>query len=134
MTPVARSLADRFLWAYNNLDEYMRKKLGEKAGVGHTALIMRMAETEQEFSLKQSDLQTFARLRNALIHNPYNDKVDPIAEPHEIVVQEYEAMVQRLLHPPCCLAIAVPRPAIYTTDWEQNVVEVVEVMNKKVYT
>jgi CBS domain-containing protein len=134
MTPSAKSQAERFLAAYNQLDDYMRRELREGPGVGHQNLIVKMAAQESDFSRGQSDLQTFARLRNALVHNPYSPGVDPIAEPHESVVEEYEKIVQRLLHPPSCLTIAVPASAVYATNWDQHVLEVVRVMNSKVYT
>jgi hypothetical protein len=62
MTPDARSLADRFLAAYNHLDEYMRIQLHQGLQVAHKNLIVKMAEKRPDFTQRQFDLLTFCKL------------------------------------------------------------------------
>ena len=74
-----------------------------------------------------------ARLRNAIIHNPYSETIDPIAEPHPDIVKRYAGLKDRILNPPKVLSIAVPAAKIYSTTMEAKALEVMRVMDKKIY-
>jgi CBS domain-containing protein len=133
MTPEPVTLSRRFLATYNKLDDYMRARLKRKLGAGHVALIEDLAKIEPLVQHFQRRLEAFAKLRNSIVHDSLPD-ADPIAEPHERIVEEYETILKLLLHPPEALKVAVNIDEIFTTDWEQCVVDVVATMNANVYT
>jgi len=130
---IAKSLSKRFLQAYNQLDEHMRKELREPPETPHKRLLAKMIAKNLLLEGKLYELETFARLRNSIVHTFFPD-AEPIAEPHERIVEEFEQLVRQILHPPTALSRAVLTQDIFTTNLDQRVIEVIGVMNSKVYT
>jgi len=128
--------SEKFLAIYNELDDYMRKELKEDTYVGHTDLIYKMARKGNNvFKCYGEDLKKYARLRNAIVHNPEKRISDPLAEPHEIIVSKYQDLLEKVLNPPLAInSIAVLKDDMYTTTLDANVLEIMKVMNKKTYT
>ncbi len=129
-----KSLSDKFLSIYNELDSFMRKNLNAESFVDHTTLLKNMSDKNRLFSSYFRDLKTFADLRNILVHNPYRANADPLFELHSYVVDKYEDIKNQVLHPPKALSIAVPRELIYTTTLGDNALDVMQVMDEKTYT
>lgn len=127
------SFANRLLATYKELDEHMRRALKRPPETSHMRLLETMAKSNPLFERALYDLQTFARLRNAIVHTELPDG-SPIAEPHEAGVIEYETTVAGLLNPPSALSVAIPSHRIFTTEWTRRVRDVIAVMNEKVYT
>ncbi len=117
---------------YNELDDYMRKRLGRRPGTPHTALVEELAKRDGYFRERADRLTTFARLRNALIHNVDADRYEPIAEPHPGVVK-YEAIVRYLKNPPLALKLAVPHVKLFTAVWASSITEVLATMRTNAY-
>jgi CBS domain-containing protein len=92
-----------------------------------------LAATNPLFERAQHELQTFAKLRNAIVHT-HLPNAAPIATPNEAAVAEYEKMVAGLLYPPPALSVAIALDNIFTTGWDERVRDVVAVMNEHVYT
>ena len=76
-----------FITIYNELDDFMRKELNQDHKASHSDLIRKMARKNKVFNIYMDELLSFARLRNAIIHNPYNRYAQPIADPHDYVVE-----------------------------------------------
>jgi CBS domain-containing protein len=111
----------------------MRQKLGKKPGFPHLQLIEEMITESALIGAKHRELEAFAKLRNAIVHTRYPD-AEPIAEPHERIVEDYEQAVRELIHPPSVMKMAIPVKDIFTTDLDQSVVAVITTMNSKAYT
>jgi predicted transcriptional regulator len=132
--PTELALSTRFIEAYNRLDEFMRKKLNTTRGVGHSQLLRDMVKREAMLPDYLFDLEGFAHLRNAIVHSPPGSDSRPIAEPHPDVVREYECLVSAVIEPPLASTMAVPLKDIFSTEWSDGVLQVVETMQAKTYT
>lgn len=131
----SKSNAEKFIIIYNELDRYMRTYLNEDERIGHTDLIKRMAKRSKLFLKNKDDLMLFARLRNSIVHNPYNSELDPIAEPHDKIIKRYKEIRDSLLNPPTALStIAVKGKNIYSITLEEYVFDVMNVMKENNYT
>ncbi len=129
-----KSRSARFLALYNKLDSLMKERLGRDDGFSHTRMVNELARKDILFRRYESELKSLARLRNAIVHNRYPDQADPIAEPHEYVVNRYEKIIDQVFNPPKALSIAVRRKEIYTTTLEANAIRVMRTMNQNRYT
>ncbi len=130
-----KSNADKFLIIYNELDKHMRTCLKAKPGTPNSHLIKLMAKSNRIFLRYKEDLLAFSRLRNAIIHNPYKKDAEPIAEPHDNVIERYEEILEKLTCPPSALStVAIPRKKIFTTDMESKVFDIMRVMLINSYT
>lgn len=135
MKKVRRTQSDKFLQIYNELDSFMRRelKLGDEAD--HAFMISEMArQGHRVFETFLFELRAFARLRNAIVHNPYQKIASPIAEPHPDIVKKYEKIVRLLVHQPKALSMAIPAHKIYTATLDTPVQEVMGIMLSRSYT
>lgn len=123
-----------FLGTYNELDEYLRRKLNVDDNVPHRTLIERMAKKDKILEKFKDDLIDCAKLRNAIIHNPYKNIADPIAEPHDYIVVKYRDMKDRIINPPRALDIAVLSKQIFSASLDSNAIDIMYTMNKNTYT
>ncbi len=129
-----QDLFEKFIGIYNQIDAYMRKSLSVEKYVDHSHLIRRMADQNKIFGQYLNELLTFADLRNVLDHNPYRIQAHPMAEPHEYIVKRYEEIKNLLFDPPKALSVAVKGSVIYSTTLDANAIEIMQVMNDKLYT
>lgn len=94
------------------------------------ALLIGSDKIPDRFKLR---LQTYAKLRNAIVHSERG--IDqPIAEPNLEEVERYERVVHQILNPPTVMSCAVPIQSIFAVSREDNVFRVIQEMNEKVYT
>ncbi len=108
-------------------------KLGPEAD--HSFLINEMGNRGYRmFSAYAYELRLFARLRNAIIHNPYKKTAHPIATPHKDIVEKYEYIKNSAINPPKALSVAVPGANISTATLKTNVQELMKNMIKMSYT
>ena len=130
-----KSNAEKFIVIYYELDRYMREYLDEDDRIGHTDLVKRMSKKNKVFAKNKDDLMLFAKLRNSIIHNPYNREIDPIAEPHDKIVDKYKEIRDRVLNPPVALdTIAVRGKSIYSVTTDEFAFDVMNVMRENNYT
>ncbi|MFL0250754.1 CBS domain-containing protein [Clostridium neuense] len=130
-----KSNAEKFIVIYNELDRYMRKCLDEDDRIGHTDLVKRMTKRNKTFAKNKDDLMLFARLRNSIIHNPYNREIDPIAEPHDKILDKYKEIRDKVLNPPIALdSIAVKGKNIYSVTVDEFAFDVMNIMRDNNYT
>ena len=71
----------------------MRRELNQDKWISHSELIRRMARTNKVFKAYMDDLLSYARLRNAIVHNPEKRNAHPIADPHDYVIEKYKKYV-----------------------------------------
>ena len=124
-----------FITIYNELDDFMRKELNQDHKASHSDLIRKMARKNKVFNIYMDELLSFARLRNAIIHNPYNRYAQPIADPHDYVVEKYKKILDYVLRPARALdTIAVKGKDIYTARLDDRALDIMIAMNKYAYT
>lgn len=133
-TSSAKDLYDQFVVIYNQIDDYMRTQPGVDKNTEHSYLISELSATNHLIKRFEVELKACARLRNVLTHSPFMRLVHPMAMPTVKLVERYQEILNSLLHPPTALSIAVPASQIYTTTMGSNALEVMQAMNKNVYT
>lgn len=127
--------ADEFLRIYNELDAFMRQRLSLDEKTDHSFMIQEMAKKGYRvFSDFGYELRLFARLRNAIVHNPYLKTSTPIAEPHPEIIEKYQHIRNMALNPPKALSIAIPGSSIFTATLRSNVQDLLKIMLEKSYT
>lgn len=89
--------AERFLNAFNRIENFLRKETNSKPGVSFVELVSRAAKFNNVVNKYKDDLKEFAQLRNAIVHQTTEQ---PIAIPVDEVVQNIERIAQYLLSPP----------------------------------
>lgn len=92
------SRAERFLAAYNIIDKTMKKEFRIDTHVSFSGTIDRVKKRDPIIEKYEADLREFAQLRNAIVH----ERVEPhyiIAEPHEQIVQRIEHIRDLLIRP-----------------------------------
>jgi len=122
-----------FLNIYNEVDAAMRHWANFDENVSHMYVIDQLSLRRGVVGAHREELKLYARLRNAIIHNPYSESIDPIAEPHDEIVKRYAQLKDRVLNPPKVMSIAVPAQKIYSTTMEAKALEVIRIMDKKIY-
>jgi predicted transcriptional regulator len=123
-----------FLSIYDELDEYMRRYLKADDNIPHRTLIERIAKKNNLLSKYREDLIDFAKLRNAIIHNPYRAMADPIAEPHENIVELYRNIRNKIINPSVALDISVKIKNIYCASPEDNAMQVMKIMSEQTFS
>lgn len=127
--------AEEFLHIYNEIDAFMRKSLQLGDEAEHTFMIQEMAKKGfRAFSDFGYELRLFARLRNAIVHNPYLRTANPIAEPHPDTVKKYKYILDLSINPPKALSIAIPGQKIFKATLKSNVQEILKTMLQHTYT
>lgn len=86
----------RFLTAYNRIDHTMRELAGVKHFLAFNRLIDQAKMNHPLVRKYEEDLRSYAKLRNAIIHNRTSVEYI-IAEPHMEVVEKIEKIDKELL-------------------------------------
>lgn len=110
-----------FLATCSDLDRHIRRILHQDEWV----VIKKMATKNEMFSRHKEDLINFAKLRNAIVHNPDKKYAKPIAEPHDYILDKYKEISDKVKYPP----IAINADNIYTTDINVFAIDVMKDMN-----
>lgn len=128
--------SERFVNTYNKLDKYMRQHSTKDYYESHLSLIDTMVRKGDVFFKKNSEiLKQFAKLRNAIVHNPKDNDSRTIAEPHDRVVKAYEEFLEKVTNPPLAIDnMSIPNKKIYKTYLNSNVFEVINIMKKNMYS
>ncbi|RYG48282.1 CBS domain-containing protein [bacterium] len=107
----------RFVDAYNDIDEFLRERLGEGDGVGFGTLLRAYSE---RYRLPPHDVELIrllSGLRNELIHS--TSFMEPLIEPSEHALSEIERLRDGLLRP--VRAIDRHRKAVVTLALEDTI-------------
>lgn len=130
------SNSHKFLAIYNEIDDFMRQDLKETRYIGHSDMIYKMIKKGNSvFNYYYEDLKKYARLRNAIVHNPDQRIADPIAEPHDAIVQQYQELLDKVVRPELALdKLAIPIDKLYTITPNTNILKAMKIMNENLYT
>ncbi|HHX61269.1 MAG TPA: CBS domain-containing protein [Epulopiscium sp.] len=130
------SNSQKFLATYNELDDFMRQDLNAENYVGHSDLIQKIIKKGNNvFNYHYQDLKSFARLRNAIVHNPDKRTADPIAEPHDEIVRQYQELLDKAVRPELALNhLAIPIDKLCVVTPNTNVLKAMEIMSKNSFT
>ena len=97
-----RSNARRFLDAFNGIEQLLR----DRSRVDDSFAFVRLLEISKEVVPMQRDkLRQMARLRNAIVHNPYDDANEPVADPRTKSVEFLEKQLEVIERPPLVLSV-----------------------------
>lgn len=127
-------LSERFIKIYNELDDFIRKKLNAEEYEDHASLLRVISTQNKLIYSFYKDLKMFSQIRNLLVHNPYKNKAKQLLYPDPYVVQMYEDIKNKIISPQKALAIAIKREQIFTITLKDNVIKVMGTMNEKTYT
>ena len=126
--------AEVFLFVYNKIDRFMRKELNKDERISHTELIDMISKKNKLFNKNNGHLKSFARLRNAIVHESYNI-AEPIAEPHEEIITQYKNIMNKVMEPDKALdTVAVQANNIFTANLEDDALEVMKKMQQNTFT
>ena len=101
-----KSNANRFITAYNRLDKCIRDIYNFKPALSFSDVIRKSASVNAVIKKYEDDLIDYGRLRNSIVHRS-DDRV--IAEPHDDVVEQLEAIVRKVTTPPLAMNSVVNR-------------------------
>lgn len=90
--------SDRFISAYNRIDQEMKEIAGAKEHHSFFRLIDMAKKKSAVIRRYEADLREYGDLRNAIVHHRTSVEY-VIAEPHDDVVEKMEEIEQALLHP-----------------------------------
>ncbi len=93
--------AQRFLFAYNQLDNSLRSIYSFKRSLTFSDIIRRAVSMNSVIRKYEETLVDYGRLRNSIIHRSNPNYI--IAEPHDDVVEEFEKIVKLVATPPLAL-------------------------------
>lgn len=130
-----KSNANRFMSAYNQLDEYMKQNLGnDSRNTTYYHRVHGMAAKDTTFRKYKELLHSFGELRNAIVHDFGVNGMEIIAEPHLEQVKIYEKILVEAMNPPKALTkMAVKIEDLYTLEPEYNVLKAIQIMAKENY-
>lgn len=90
--------SDRFISAYNRIDQEMKELSGAKEHHSFFRLIDMAKKKSAVIRRYEADLREYGDLRNAIVHHRTSMEYI-IAEPHDDVVAKMEEIEQALMHP-----------------------------------
>lgn len=130
-----KSNSIRFLEIYDKLDEFMRANLSanlpKNQDDAHSQLIRKLAKTNSVIGEYEYDLLSFARLRNSIVHNPNKKSYDPIAEPHDKVLGQYEEIYYEVTQPDWALDIGTKKEDMLIAYLNDNLLDTMRAMNNR---
>ena len=90
--------SDRFLQAFNRVEQHLRREAREDKFVSFGRLVREAEKRDRIVRRYAADLHEFADLRNAIVHETTDSHV--IAEPNDRTVEHIEAIAAALSEPP----------------------------------
>ena len=119
--------AQRFIAAYNTIDQSLRSIYNYKRSMTFSDMIRRTVPINSVIRKYEDKLIDYARLRNSIIHNSNEEFV--IAEPHTEVVLLMEKIAEMITKPPKVVNIVAKR-AVLTIEGNMSIKEVISLMSK----
>ncbi|MBR7172325.1 MAG: hypothetical protein IKD36_00850 [Clostridia bacterium] len=123
-------LANRFISAYNRLDQGLRDIYSIKRTLNFSDMIRKVATVNTVVKRFEEDLIDYGRLRNAIVHRS-TDEI--IAEPNVDVVEKLEKIARIINTPPRVVECLRPRQ-VFSVSGDTVLRDVVGEMWKKGYS
>lgn len=98
---MAKTLAERFIVAYNEIDYSLRTIYGFKRSLSFSDMVRKAVTLNSVVRKYEESLIDYGRLRNSIVHKTNPNYI--IAEPHEDVVLELEKIAKLICTPPNAL-------------------------------
>ena len=96
----SETLAYQFIESYNRIDKALREIYNLKPTFSFSDVVRRAATMSSVVKKYEDELVDYGRLRNAIVHRATDE---PIAEPHEDVVDKIEHIERVITTPPLAL-------------------------------
>lgn len=125
------SNAQRFIKAYNRIDNAMRTQYNLKRGMSFVDCIRRVVMLNSVVRKFEDELIDYGRLRNAIIHSSQNDMI--IAEPHLDVVEKFEYIAAMVATPPRVLE-SICRKDVLCVEFNTSVKKTIELIFRSGYS
>ncbi len=122
-----KSNAQRFILAYNTIDQTLRSVYNYKRNMTFSDMIRRTVPLNSVIRKYEDKLIDYARLRNSIIHNSNEEYV--IAEPHIDVVILMEKIAEMVTKPPKVLDL-VSKKTVLTIEDTMSVKDVISLIAK----
>ena len=122
--------ANRFISAYNRLDQGLRDIYSIKRTLTFSDMIRKVANVNTVVAKFEEDLIDYGRLRNAIVHRS-GDEI--IAEPNIEVVEKLEKIARMINTPPKVIDCLRPRK-VYSVDGDETLNNVVLEMGRAGYS
>ncbi|MBR1926108.1 MAG: CBS domain-containing protein [Clostridia bacterium] len=100
----SKSMAMRFIYAYNAIDQALRSIYNYKRSMTFSDMVRRTVPINSVIRKYEDKLIDYARLRNSIIHSSNEEYI--IAEPHEDVVILMEKIADMITKPPKLVDVA----------------------------
>ncbi|NLB19871.1 MAG: CBS domain-containing protein [Clostridium sp.] len=125
--------AKQFVQIYNQIDEYMKNRLGQGSSDGsYSTRIRILAKQDSSFKKYQDILISYGELRNAIVHDYGRDEYRIIAEPYTEEVERYQKVKEELMKPTLAYDdIAVKSEVLYSLSPEDRIAEAVSIMDRR---
>ena len=125
--------AEQFVQIYNQIDDYMRKRLGHDSNDGSYASRIRyLAKRDSSFRKYLDILISYGELRNAIVHDFGRDEYRIIAEPYTEEVERYRKIKDTVMAPVLAFdEITLKANVLFSISPEDKVSYVVSVMDKR---
>ena len=125
------SNAQRFVNAYNTIDQALRNRHNIRRSLSFSDMIRRTVAVDYIVRKYEDVLIDYGRLRNAIIHKSNDQFI--IAEPHDDVVNEFEKIAY-LISAPLRVWDTVCTKDVVTVDSKMNLKEVIKLIYKSTYS
>ena len=112
-----KSNGDRFISAYNRLDQGLRSIYNIKQSLGFGEVVRKVAPINSVIRKYEDDLIECGRLRNAIVHGA-GDTL--IAEPNTEVVEKIEQIARIVTTPPRVIDV-LPKRKVLVVDGDETI-------------
>ena len=121
---------EKFLTIYNNLEKFLKKKMGAEEHIPFQQLVRFSSEKYKELYFYRHDLIEYGQLRNAIVHTRDGNKL--IAEPLEETVENFEKIYLKITRPKTILEIIKNKVFVFSP--EDTLEKVLKFMGEKDFT
>ena len=125
------SNAERFVKAYNTIDQSLRQRHNIRRSLSFSDMIRKTVVVDYIVRKYEDQLIDYGRLRNAIIHNSNDEFL--IAEPHNDVVEEFEK-IARLVSAPPKVFDTVCTKEVFTVEHQTNLFDVIKLIYSSSYS
>lgn len=124
------SNAVEFISAYNTVDARLRAMYRGKGNLSFADLVRRCAEFNATVRKYEEELMSFARLRNAIVHESTRERI--IAEPCDQATRLFSRIAELLTSPP--LLSSLKQQNVISLDSRDPVSEAVRRMSRSAFS